>query len=157
MLTGMPAPKPPLPRLVVGVRLRASTFSSARATLVDTDSFGGVSVDDHNLRLERRVPGRSEIADWSRDRPARYSLAHQLSRHDDSRGTAVFQVVGVTTIDRRAWVTARRLDGANETVSFFEDETRTTRVRRPHPQIESACAQRGDARTSRLPGLGRQK
>jgi hypothetical protein len=131
MLTDMPAPKPPLPRLVVGVRLRASTFSSARATLVDTNSYGGVCVDDHNLRLEGRVPARSEAADWSRDRPAKDSLARQLSRHDDSRGTAVFQVVGVTTIDRRAWVKARRLDGANETVSFFEDETRYTMVKPP--------------------------
>jgi hypothetical protein len=102
------------PHLAVGTRLRAIAFADARATLTSESPLSDVTLDEQNLIVgaDNNEPTRG---------PAARTVDHQLKRHDASRGTAIFQVVEVTMGPERCWVKVRRIDGSNETVSFFED------------------------------------
>jgi hypothetical protein len=102
------------PHLAVGTRIRAIAFADARATLASKSPLSDVTVDEQNL-----IVG-ADPDDPTRG-PAARAVLHLLTRHDASRGAAIFQVVEVTMGPARCWVKVRRIDGSNETVSFFED------------------------------------
>ena len=114
------------PHLEVGARIRCPEFVDATATIVETDVNGGVRIDDQNLTLIGPDEAELDIVYRPRGRRKQETVTQRLRRHDDTRGTALFEVTGVESVNGRCLVRARRGEGAPETVRFFEDQVRIT-------------------------------
>lgn len=118
MATPQSAPR----RLVVGDRFRCPAFVDAKATYSVDDRTDQITVHEHTLTLEGASETGGFIPIRARGREIQYPVRGNLTRRDESRGSAVFEVIAVSG----EWITSRRLEDSRETVSFRRDRAAFT-------------------------------